>query len=51
MLIGLTITGTLGILIKAHETGIMTDIMDVIDDLRKVHFCIPHGFEDKLLNR
>jgi predicted nucleic acid-binding protein len=46
--IGLTITGTLGILIKAYETGLITDLGGVIGDLRKIRFRIPNDFEDQL---
>jgi predicted nucleic acid-binding protein len=45
---GLTITGTLGILVKAYEMGLVTGINDILDDLRSVKFRIPNGFEDTL---
>jgi predicted nucleic acid-binding protein len=43
--IGLEITGTLGILIAAHEKGILPDIRAVIDNLRQHRFRLPANIE------
>jgi predicted nucleic acid-binding protein len=47
--IDLTITGTLGILMKAQETGIIHDALEAITDLRKIGFWIPDKFEDEII--
>jgi predicted nucleic acid-binding protein len=44
---GLKMTGTLGILTKAYETGLITDIFKVITELKNVKFRIPNKFEEK----
>jgi predicted nucleic acid-binding protein len=43
--IGLTMTGTLGLLITAHKAGILADLDTVIADLRKHDFRIPKNIE------
>ncbi|GHV76986.1 hypothetical protein AGMMS49942_18070 [Spirochaetia bacterium] len=43
--LGLEITGTLGILIRAYEQGIIEDIESTIADLRRVHFRLPDNAE------
>ena len=45
---GLTITGTLGILVKAYKIGLLPDLMGAITDLRDKQFRIPNGFEEEL---
>jgi predicted nucleic acid-binding protein len=47
--IGLAITGTLGILMKAQETGIIHDALEAVADLRKIGFWIPDKFEDEVI--
>jgi predicted nucleic acid-binding protein len=39
--IGLTITGTLGLLITAHEAGILPDIKVLVAELQKANFRLP----------
>jgi predicted nucleic acid-binding protein len=46
--IGLKITGTLGIITKCYETGLIKDIAEVIIALRDVNFRIPNKFEEEL---
>ena len=43
--LGLKITGTLGLLIRAYENGIINDIDSVVDSLRKVDFRLPANTE------
>jgi predicted nucleic acid-binding protein len=38
---GLAITGTIGIIIKSHELGLIEDALDVIRKLRVIGFRIP----------
>jgi len=47
--LGLKITGTLGILIRASNKGIITDFSEVISQLRKNGFHLPSNI-DELLN-
>jgi len=44
--LGLRITGTLGILIRAHKQGIITNLSDVILQLRKIGFHLPLNIEE-----
>jgi predicted nucleic acid-binding protein len=46
--LGLSITGTLGILIMAHRQGIVTDIDDIIADLKACDFRLPPDLSDIL---
>jgi predicted nucleic acid-binding protein len=46
--IGLTMTGTLGIIRKGYETGLIRDIGEVITALRNVNFRVPNKFEEWL---
>jgi predicted nucleic acid-binding protein len=48
--LGLQLTGTLGIIAKAYRTGLIADIAGVIADLRQSNFRIPHNFERIILN-
>ncbi|MDR3147055.1 MAG: DUF3368 domain-containing protein [Treponema sp.] len=48
--LGLAITGTLGILIRAYEQGVIDDINSAIADLRRVHFRIPDNAESLVKN-
>jgi predicted nucleic acid-binding protein len=47
--VGLKMTGTLGIIRKCYELGIIDNIMKIIDALREVNFCIPNNIENILL--
>ncbi|GHS90933.1 hypothetical protein FACS1894139_05010 [Planctomycetales bacterium] len=49
--INLNLTGTLGILVKASEVGLITDIFAVLADLRKIQFRFPADFADEWLNQ
>jgi predicted nucleic acid-binding protein len=49
--INLKMTGTLGFLIKAYETGLMKNFSEVIADLKSVRFYMPHDFEETLIER
>jgi predicted nucleic acid-binding protein len=44
--LGLEITGTLGVLIRAYENGIIQDIDSIIADLRNIGFRLPANVED-----
>ncbi|MCL2808817.1 MAG: DUF3368 domain-containing protein [Treponema sp.] len=44
--LGLKITGTLGILIRAHKQGIIPVLSDVILDLKRVGFHLPSNIEE-----
>jgi predicted nucleic acid-binding protein len=46
--IGLTMTGTLGLLITAYKAGILPDFNTVIADLRKHKFRIPTNIDKYL---
>jgi predicted nucleic acid-binding protein len=46
--LGLSITGTLGILIMAHRQGIITDIDKIIADLKACCFRLPPDLSDIL---
>jgi predicted nucleic acid-binding protein len=46
--IGLTMTGTLGIIRKGYEMGLIPDIVEVITALRIVNFRVPSKFEEGL---
>jgi predicted nucleic acid-binding protein len=48
--LGLQLTGALGVIAKAYQTGLITDIEGVIADLRQSNFRIPHEFEHIILN-
>ena len=43
--LGLEITGTLGLLIRAYEQDFIEDIESTIADLRRVHFRLPDNAE------
>ena len=43
--LGLDITGTLGLLIRAYKNGIIQDIDSIVADLRKVGFRLPANAE------
>jgi predicted nucleic acid-binding protein len=46
--LGLEITGTLGLLRSAHQSGLIKDINTVIDDLKRCKFRIPADVEKYL---
>jgi predicted nucleic acid-binding protein len=46
--IGLKITGTLGIIRKCYEIGLIKDIIEIITALRNVNFRVPNKFEEEL---
>ncbi|MDR1785677.1 MAG: DUF3368 domain-containing protein [Spirochaetaceae bacterium] len=48
--IGLRITGTLGVIIKAEDLGLIPDARKTVADLRAVNFRIPRKFEERYLN-
>jgi predicted nucleic acid-binding protein len=48
--LGLQVTGALGVIAKAYQTGLITDIEGVIADLRQSNFRIPREFERIILN-
>ncbi|MDR0585940.1 MAG: DUF3368 domain-containing protein [Treponema sp.] len=48
--LGLPLTGTLGVIAKAYRTGVITDIAEVMAELRQSNFRIPHDFERIILN-
>jgi predicted nucleic acid-binding protein len=41
---------TPGVITKAYQTGLITDIERVIVDLRRSNFRVPHEFERIILN-
>jgi len=43
--LGLEVTGTLGILVKAHERGIISDYQEMIAKLRTIGFRLPANAE------
>jgi len=47
--LGLRITGTLGILIRAYNKGIITDLSEAISQLRKTGFHLPSNINDLLI--
>jgi predicted nucleic acid-binding protein len=48
---GLNITGTLGIIIKSHELGLIDDALSVIRRLRSIGFRVPGDIEDELIKK
>jgi predicted nucleic acid-binding protein len=44
--LGLEITGTLGLLIRAYENNVLPDIDSIISSLRKINFRIPANTEE-----
>ncbi|GHU83658.1 hypothetical protein FACS189468_8960 [Spirochaetia bacterium] len=48
--LGLEITGTLGLLIRAYEQGFIEEIEETIADLRRVHFRLPDNAESLAKN-
>jgi predicted nucleic acid-binding protein len=44
--LGLEITGTLGLLIRAYKDDVLKDIDSVIAGLRKIDFWLPANTED-----
>jgi predicted nucleic acid-binding protein len=48
--LNLRFTGTLGVISKAYELGIILDISKVISDLYKSNFRIPHNIEALILD-
>jgi len=46
--LGLKITGTLGILIRASKKGIITNLSEAISKLRKTGFHLPSNIDDLL---
>jgi len=46
--LGLKITGTLGILIRASKKGIITNLSEAISNLRKTGFHLPSNIDDLL---
>jgi predicted nucleic acid-binding protein len=48
--LGLQLTGTLGVIAKAYQTGLITNIEGVIVDLRQSNFRVPREFERIILN-
>jgi predicted nucleic acid-binding protein len=44
--LGLEITGTLGVLIRAYNVGVIQDIDNLVSDLRKIDFRLPVNTED-----
>jgi predicted nucleic acid-binding protein len=49
--IGLSITGTLGVIIKSHELGLIDDALSVIRKLRSIGFRLPGDIENELINK
>jgi predicted nucleic acid-binding protein len=49
--LALPMTGTLGIVAKAHHAGFVDDLKGVIADFRQCGFRIPNDIENELLNR
>jgi predicted nucleic acid-binding protein len=48
--LGLQLTGTLGVIAKAYQTGLIANIAGLIADLRQSNFRIPRDFERIILN-
>jgi predicted nucleic acid-binding protein len=48
--LGIRLTGTLGVIAKAYRTGLITDIAEVIADLRQSNFRVPRDFERIILD-
>jgi predicted nucleic acid-binding protein len=46
----LNITGTLGIIIKSYELGLIDDALGVIKKLRLIGFRVPNDIENELIN-
>jgi predicted nucleic acid-binding protein len=49
--IGLKITGTVGVLVKAEKAGLIGDLAAIISALRQNYFRIPNNIEDELFGR
>jgi len=48
--IGLTLTGTLGVVVKAKQAGFITeDITTILAEFRQRKFRLPQGIEDNFL--
>ena len=47
--IGLSVTGTFGILIAAHQNGRITDLNAEVDKLRKIRFRISDSIVEQIL--
>jgi predicted nucleic acid-binding protein len=46
----LNITGTLGVIIKSYELGLIEDALSVIRELRSIGFRVPNDIENELIN-
>jgi len=47
--LGLTYTGTLGVVVKASKMGLDVDLKEIISDFRQMGFRIPNDIENLLL--
>ncbi|MCL2764573.1 MAG: DUF3368 domain-containing protein [Treponema sp.] len=47
--LGLKITGTLGVLIRAYKQGLITDILTVISHLKEAGFRLPDNIHEYLI--
>ena len=47
--LGLSITGTIGVLIKAKRQGILSDLSEVIEELESVHFRLSPALKEEAL--
>jgi predicted nucleic acid-binding protein len=49
--LGMSLTGTLGVMAKAYRAGYIDDLTEVINDFRRCGFYIPNDIEHELLRR
>lgn len=49
--LGLTVTGTIGIILKAKERGIITEIHSVLEDMKRKGFYISSHLEQMILEQ
>lgn len=47
--LGLTVTGTIGVLLKAKRNGIIQEIRPVLDEMKRNGFYISNSLEQRIL--